>query len=295
MSSASNIAPPINDVKVSAYKIPTDKPESDGTLKWTSTILVLVEGQAGEESGFGYTYAAKSTAQFIQNILRSEVTQISCFDIPAAWQAMKSAIRNQGTCGMAFMALSAVDTALWDLKAKLLGLPLIKLIGAEREGMPVYGSGGFTSYSIEELEKQLVRWVDEGIPRVKMKIGRHPGKDLQRVQAVRESIGPDAELFVDANGAYSVKQAGALAKQFADEGVSWFEEPVLSDDLDGLRFIRQHRPAGMEVAAGEYGYRLSYFNDMLAAGAVDVLQADATRCGGITGFLRAGTVCDGWH
>src|SRR5699024_4986593 len=200
-----------------------------------------------------------------------------------------------GNCGVAFMALSAVDNALWDLKAKLLGLPLIKLIGAERKGMPVYGSGGFTSYSIEELEKQLAGWVDEGIPRVKMKIGRHPGKDLQRVQAVREAIGPDAELFVDANGAYSVKQAGALAKQFADEGVSWFEEPVLSDDLDGLRFIRQHRPAGMEVAAGEYGYRLSYFNDMLAAGAVDVLQADATRCGGITGFLRAGTVCDGWH
>src|SRR5699024_9357683 len=262
---------PIDDISVSAYTIPTDKPESDGTLQWDSTTLILVEVTAGGETGMGYTYAGESAALFIDNILRDAVSGLNCFDIPAAWQAMKSTIRNEGNCGVAFMALSAVDNALWDLKARLLDLPLIKLIGAEREGMPVYGSGGFTSYSIEELQKQLAGWVDEGIPRVKMKIGRHPSKDLQRVQAACEAIGPDAELFVDANGAYSVKQAGALAKQFADEGVSWFEEPVLSDDLDGLRFIRQHRPAGMEVAAGEYGYRLSYFNDMLAAGAVDVL------------------------
>src|SRR5699024_10796469 len=186
----------------------------DSTPQMANTTLIMVEVSAGGATCMGYTYSGESAALFIDNILRNAVSGLNCFDIPAAWQAMKFAIRNEGNCGVAFMALSAVDNALWDLKAKLLGLPLIKLIGAERKGMPVYGSGGFTSYSIEELEKQLAGWVDEGIPRVKMKIGRHPGKDLQRVQAVREAIGPDAELFVDANGAYSVKQAGALAKQF---------------------------------------------------------------------------------
>src|SRR5699024_11938891 len=177
--------------------IPTDKPESDGTLQWESTTLILVEVTAGGETGMGYTYAGESAALFIDNILRDAVSGLNCFDIPAAWQAMKSTIRNEGNCGVAFMALSAVDSTLWALKAKLLGLPLIKLIGAEREGMPVYGSGGFTSVSIEELEKQLVRWVDEGIPRVKMKIGRHPAKDVERVEAAREAIGPEAKLFID--------------------------------------------------------------------------------------------------
>ena len=125
-----------------------------------------------------------------------------------------------------------------------------------------------------------------------MKIGRHPADDLGRVRAAREAIGPDAELFVDANGAYSRKQALAMAERFAELGVTWFEEPVSSDDLDGLRLLRDRGPAGMDIAAGEYGYDLFYFRRMLEAGAVDVLQADATRCGGITGFLRVGALCE---
>ena len=295
MSATTNNAPSITKIDVSAYSIPTGKPESDGTLRWQSTTMVLAKVAAAEQTGIGYTYSAESTAAFIQNILQDEIIGINCFNIPAAWQAMKSAIRNQGNCGVAFMALSAVDTALWDLKARLLELPLVKLIGQVREGMPVYGSGGFTSYSIKELQKQLSGWVGEGIDSVKMKVGRHPDKDVQRVKAAREAIGPEAELFVDANAAYSVKQAVAFANQFAGQGVSWFEEPVLSDNLEGLHFIRQHAPVGMDITAGEYGYRLSYFKNMLQAQAVDVLQADATRCGGITGFLRVGTVCDAWH
>jgi L-alanine-DL-glutamate epimerase-like enolase superfamily enzyme len=160
-----------------------------------------------------------------------------------------------------------------------------------RNAVPVYGSGGFTSYSVAELQHQLAAWVDQGIARVKMKVGRAPDEDGMRVEAARAAIGPAAELFVDANGAYGVKQALAFGEVFATQGVSWFEEPVSSDNLAGLRLLRERLPGGIEVAAGEYGYELPYFQRMLR-GAVDVLQADATRCAGITGFLQAGVLCD---
>jgi L-alanine-DL-glutamate epimerase-like enolase superfamily enzyme len=200
---------------------------------------------------------------------------------------MVHAIRNLGRPGISSMAISAVDASLWDLKARLLELPLVTLLGQRRDSAPIYGSGGFTSYSREQLQRQLGDWVASGIPRVKMKIGRHPGADPGRVAAAREAIGPDAELFVDANGAYSRKEALALAEIFAAEsGITWFEEPVSSDDLEGLHLIRDRAPSGMAIAAGEYGYDLWYFRRMLEANAVDVLQADATRCAGITGFLR---------
>jgi len=190
------------------------------------------------------------------------------------------------------MAISAVDAALWDLKARLLNLPLVTLLGAVREGVAVYGSGGFTSYSHAQLQKQLAGWVADGITRVKMKIGTDPAADAERVRRAREAIGPNTELFVDANGAYTRKQALAFAETFTEYGVSWFEEPVSSDDLEGLRLLRDRAPTGMNIAAGEYGYDLFYFRRMLDAGAVDVLQADATRCAGITGFLRVGALCE---
>ena len=193
------------------------------------------------------------------------------------------------------MAISAVDIALWDLKARLLNVPLLTLLGAARKSVPIYGSGGFTSYSEKQLLDQLTGWVKQGITRVKMKVGRDAKADVGRVAAARAAIGPKAELFVDANGAYSRKQALAQAEKFAERNVTWFEEPVSSDDLAGLRLLRNRVPAGMEVAAGEYGYEAGYFRRMLATGAVDVLQADATRCGGITGFLQAAALCEAHH
>jgi L-alanine-DL-glutamate epimerase-like enolase superfamily enzyme len=212
-------------------------------------------------------------------------------DVPAAWQAMAVATRNLGRPGIVASAIAAVDTALWDLKARLLDLPLVSLFGAVRDAVPLYGSGGFTSYSDAELRDQLGAWAAAGFRRVKMKVGSDPVDDPRRVTVAREAIGPDVELMVDANGAYRGKQALRLADAFAEQGVTWFEEPVSSDDLDGLRLLRDRAPAGMAVAAGEYGYDLPYFRHMLEAGAVDVLQADATRCAGFTGFLRVAALC----
>ena len=282
---------PIRDLQVSAYTVPTDAPESDGTYAWNKTTMVLVEVSAGNTSGLGYTYADISTATLIKTLLADVVLGQDAMNVAGCWQEMVEAIRNLGRPGIASMAISAVDAALWDLKARLLNLPLVNLLGAVRAGAPIYGSGGFTSYSREQLQGQLAGWVEQGIPRVKMKIGRDPNADIARVHQAREAIGPDTALFVDANGAYSRKQALGLATFFEEEGVTWFEEPVSSDDLPGLHFIRDRVPAGMEVAAGEYGYDLFYFRRMLDAGAVDVLQADATRCAGITGFLRVDALC----
>ena len=213
----------------------------------------------------------------------------------ASWNAMVSRIRNLGRPGIASMAISAVDIALWDLKARLLNIPLVTLFGAVRNSVPIYASGGFTSYSDKQLQMQLAGWVKQGIPRIKMKIGRNAAADVGRVREARTAVGDETELFVDANGAYSRKQALEKAERFADLNVSWFEEPVSSDDLAGLRLLRDRAPAGMDIAAGEYGYDAGYFRRMLGAGAVDVLQADATRCGGITGFLQAAALCEAHH
>lgn len=276
----------------SAFTIPTDFPESDGTIKWDSTTLVLVEIEGGGKQGLGYTYADATAADFINNTLKEIVLGADVMDIPAAYAAMLVAIRNVGTNGLAAMAVSAIDNALWDLKARTLDVPVVSLLGRARQDFPVYGSGGFTSYPIDRLQKQLSDWAEQGFKQVKMKIGRDPDKDIYRVQMAREAIGENTALFVDANGAYSAKQALEKAKQFADLGVKWFEEPVPSADLEGLNFIRCHAPACMDIAAGEYGFNLPYFENMLAAKAVDVLQADATRCGGLSGFLKAGHLCE---
>ena len=276
--------------RVSLYTVPTDAPESDGTLAWNSTTLVLVQIDAGGRHGMGYSYANRATATLIHDTLAAVVAGRNALDIAGAWAAMAAAIRNLGRPGIASMAIAAVDNALWDLKAKLFGASLLDLLGAARDSIPVYGSGGFTSYTDAQLRDQLGGWVRSGIGMVKMKVGREPERDVARVRVARDAIG-DARLFVDANGAYSRKQALALAKAFADLGVSWFEEPRPSHDLEGLHLLRDRAPAGMDIAAGEYGYDLIYFRRMLQAGAVDVLQADATRCAGISGLLDAAALC----
>ena len=281
----------VDRLDVSAYTIPTSSPEQDGSLSWNETTIVIVSVAAEGVAGLGYSYADISTARLIDHVLRRAVLGSDACRPTATWAAMERAIRNLGRPGIASMAIAAVDTALWDWKARFLKMPLVTLLGQVRDAIPVYGSGGFTSYSVPELTKQLKGWVSDGIPGVKMKIGAHPEADLDRVRAAREAIGDNAGLFVDANGAYDRKQALAKAEQFRDSDVSWFEEPVSSDDLEGLRLIRDRAPAGMEIAAGEYGYHSMYFRRMLESGAVDVLQADATRCAGVTGFLQADSLC----
>lgn len=282
----------VERIAVSAYAVPTDAPEADGTYAWNRTVLVVVNASSAGVTGLGYTYADAATAKLIKTLLAKVVLGRSAFALTASYDAMIRAVRNLGWSGIAAMAISAVDAALWDLKARLLNVAVATLLGPVRERVAIYGSGGFTSYAIPELQERLAAWVARGIPRVKMKVGSEPEADIERVSRAREAIGHATELFVDANGAYSRKQALRRAEAFAELGVSWFEEPVSSDDLFGLALLVQRAPAVMEIAAGEYGYRPEYFERLIGAGAVDVVQADATRCGGVTGFMRVAAVCD---
>ena len=283
----------VDAIDVRTYTVPTDAPEADGTLSWDSTTMVLVLATSGSTRGLGWTYGPPACASMITDMLAGVVTGRGAMDVTGSSEAMIRAVRNAGRPGVAGYALSAVDIALWDLKARLLDLPLFRLLGAVREQVPVYGSGGFTTYDEHRLREQLTHWaVEQQIPRVKIKIGEswggEPGRDLERMRQARSVIGDAAELFVDANGGYTRKQAIRVMTAAADAGVSWFEEPVSSDDLEGLREVRD--AVLPDVTAGEYGNDLYYFRRMCAAGAVDCLQADASRCGGITEWLRAAAV-----
>jgi L-alanine-DL-glutamate epimerase-like enolase superfamily enzyme len=283
----------VDAVDVSVYTVPTDAPEADGTLTWDSTTMVLAEVRAGDSRGIGWTYGPRACASVITDVLADVICGRSPLEVTGSWDAMVKAVRNLTRPGVAGYAISAVDVALWDLKARVLGLPLHHLLGAVRESVPVYGSGGFTTYTERQLGDQLDDWVGEhSIPRVKIKIGESWGtnldRDLERMHQARSIIGDDVELFVDANGGYRAKQAIRLMNTAGDLDVRWFEEPVSSDDLGGLREVRAAVLA--DVTAGEYGYDLYYFRRMCAADAVDCLQADVSRCGGITEWLRVAAV-----
>lgn len=281
----------VTEGSVTFYTIPTDEPEADGTCSWKSTSMVLVRLECGEIRALGYTYADKGTAAVAEKLLKEIVLHSDPLRGAETRQGMLRQIRNMGETGIAMMAVSAIDNALWDLRARLLNVPLVSLLGQVRTGIRVYGSGGFTTYSDRQLSDQLGGWAEQGFSLVKMKIGTHPEEDPGRVCTARKAIGDRCELFVDANGAYTVTQAIELAQRFAEQGVRWMEEPVSSDDIVGLDQVRRRAPYGMDIAAGEYGYTAWYFQRMIAAQAVTVMQADATRCGGITGFLEVGALC----
>jgi L-alanine-DL-glutamate epimerase-like enolase superfamily enzyme len=281
---------PVEDLQVTTATVPTDAPESDGTFAWSSTTIVLVEVRSGDAAGVGWTYGPAATAAVIAGALRDNVVGADPAEIPRIWLANERALRNAGAVGVGALAISAVDIALWDLKARLLGVALADLLGRFHEAAAVYGSGGFCSYSDEQLREQMRGYADLGIGRVKMKVGRDPERDRHRCAVVREAIGDDVELFVDANGAYGRQEALRWAHVFAGEfGARYLEEPVSSEDLEGLRYLRDRVPPPLVVAAGEYGWNLPYFARML--GSVHVQQADVTRCGGITNALRVGALC----
>jgi L-alanine-DL-glutamate epimerase-like enolase superfamily enzyme len=286
---------PIDRLECAVYRIPTDRAEGDGTFEWNATTMIIVNLHAGKTVGTGYTYADAAAAHLIAEALQNVIVGSNALDIERVGQRLWRQVRNSGRSGIAACAISAVDLALWDLKARLFGTPLCRLLGQVREVVPVYGSGGFTTYSDDVLCEQFSRWVrDDGCRFVKMKIGAEPARDPHRIRAGRSAIG-DAELFIDANGAFKPAQSVRFADAIRQYDIRWFEEPVSSDDEAGLRFVRHSTPPSMEVAAGEYVFTLDDARRLLSAGAVDVLQADATRCGGISGFLKIAALAETYH
>lgn len=279
--------PPITKLTTAVYRFPTPQPEADGTLHWDATTAVTVTLTAGGQTGLGWTYSSAAAASVIQDTLAGAVTDCDAFDVAAGWSAMHRACRNLGTRGLVMQAISAVDIAWWDLKARLLRVPLESLLGRCRSEVPIYGSGGFTTLTDAQLEEQVEWWRSVGCTAMKIKIGQSWGtripRDLARVGELRRHAGDEAALMVDANGAYTTGQARRVGAALDELGVTWFEEPVSSDDTAGLADVRA--ALRCDVAAGEY------VTDIYDAAAllpvVDCLQLDATRCGGYTGWLRA--------
>jgi len=275
-------APTVSSVQTRWATVPTDQPEADGTLAWDSTTMVAVEVRAGDEVGTGWTWAPAAAARLIEDVLTPVVLNRPPLAPADAQAAMVHAVRNVGRPGLASMAVSAVDIAIWDLGARMLGIPLTTWFGASPRPVPVYGSGGFTSYDDDRLVLELEAWKARGLSVVKIKIDA----DLHRVELARDVLGDDIELMVDANGAFEVGRARRIGRRLDQLGVTWFEEPVTSDDLAGLALLRDHLDC--DVAAGEYGYDLRYFHRM--APVVDCLQIDVTRCGGYTEWRRIAAV-----
>lgn len=276
----------ITGVSTAVYTFPTPQPEADGTLAWDATTAVAVELSAGGTTGLGWTYSSPAAAEVIRHHLAGVARQHDAFAPAAGWEAMHRAGRNLGTRGLYLQALSAVDIAWWDLKARLLGVSLANLFGRCRDAVPIYGSGGFTTLDDSGLAEQVAWWQSVGCSAMKIKIGESRGacvdRDLRRVEQLAELAGPRAQLMVDANGAYSVSQAGRVGRSLDELGVVWFEEPVSSDDLDGLAMLRA--VLDCDVTAGEYAAELYDIRALLPV--VDCLQLDVTRCGGYTGWLR---------
>jgi len=286
---------PLKSATVSAYTIPTETPEADGTADWDSTTILIVELSARDATGLGFSYTNEAAAKVAQQLIEKVVLGCDAFDIPAIHHAMDRLARNWGRPGLVSTAIAGVDIALWDLKAKLLGQSLLSLLGKCRDSIAAYGSGGFTSYTERQLIDQLTGWANEGFSAVKMKIGRDAGTDIERVAEVRRALGEQTEIYVDANGAYDRKQALYTSQPFSEFGVTWFEEPVSSDDRAGLRLLVEHAPPPVRIVAGEYIYVLDDARLLVEAQAVDVLQVDVTRCGGITNFLKVSDLAEVCH
>ncbi len=289
--------PLIDSLECSVYTVPTDQPEADGTITWSATTCVVVQAGAGGRTGLGYTYGPAACAGIVADLLQEVVVGRPAFAVVGSWGAMVRRCRNAGRPGIVSMAISAVDTALWDLAARLVDRPLADLLGRVRDTVPVYGSGGFTTYDDATLRRQLEHWVgDLGVSAVKIKVGQSWGhaaeRDLARTRLARDVVGDQVEVFVDANGGYTRGQAGRLGHAYDDLGVTWFEEPVSSDDLSALAGLRGE--LATDVAAGEYAYDVAYVNRMCGAGAVDCMQIDVTRIGGITEWQRGAAVAAGY-
>ncbi|MFE4461167.1 enolase C-terminal domain-like protein [Nocardia tengchongensis] len=283
--------PLIDDVTVDSYRFPTPQTEADGTLAWDATTAVVVAIRAGHERGLGWTYSSPAAATVVEHHLAPEVRGTSPDDVTDTWLRLRRACRNFGTSGVVAHALSAVDIALWDLKARLLEVPLESLLGSVRRATAVYGSGGFVNLTDEQLTDQVIGWEAAGCTAVKIKIGVDADRDIERITLVRKLLGGRTAIMVDANGAYTPGEACRVGVELDRLGVVWFEEPVTSDDFTGLRTVRD--AVRCDIAAGEYVY--SEYEAERLIDAVDCLQLDITRCGGYTGFLRGSAVAAAHH
>jgi L-alanine-DL-glutamate epimerase-like enolase superfamily enzyme len=288
----------ITDLTTSLLQIPSAQPLGDATATWNllGGCFAHIRTNAGLE-GLGWSGASSAIREVIEHNLKPIIVGSDPLEIERLWDRMFSSVRSIGRKGAALCAISAVDIALWDLKAKMLGLPLYKLLGPYTDSVPVYGSGGWTTLSDAELVNEMAGYVQRGFTHVKMKVGRNFGSceadDIRRLALVRKALGADVGIYVDANGGYRAKQAISIAKRFEEYGVSLFEEPVIADDIEGLSVIA--KSTTIPIAAGENEYTKYGFKDLIARGGVDVVQPDVGRVGGVTEWLKVAHLAEAFN
>src|SRR3712207_975596 len=280
----------ITEVSTTVLHVPGELGFQDTTIRHRGSgrgaLFVHIKTDEGREGlGLGTVPASRG---LIEETLAPLLIGRDPLNHEMLWEDMFWRVRGFGRKGLAFCAISAVDIGLWDLKGKIFDAPLYKLIGHYTERVPIYGSGGWTHFSEDELVREQVGYVERGIPHVKMKVGKDFGKaeaeDLRRLAAVRKAVGDDVEIYVDANNGYYAKQAIAMSKRFEEFNVRWFEEPVLADDIQGLAEIS--RATTIPVATGEHEYTKYGFKDLISHGGADIVQPDVGRVGGVTEWMK---------
>jgi len=291
----------IKKIDVHLVSTPISAGYTDATRKveMIGYTVVRITTDQGLE-GIGVTYhevGGEATRELILRNMAPKLIDRDPLETEAIWQEIFHYLRGVGRKGLMYGALSAVDTALWDLKGKIVGLPLYKLLGGNRTSIPVYASGGWTSFSDEQLVDEMKSMVARGYRMVKFKVGVEGGsnirRDVERVRKVREAVGPDIGLLVDANNCFDAATAVQLANRIREYDIVLFEEPVFADDIPGL--ARFKRGTDIPLGTGEHEYTKFGVRDLLMHDAVDVVQVDVARVGGYTELLKAAALAQAWN
>ena len=289
----------IERLRADHYVIPLETPLTDSThgeMRAFEIVTARVSDAEGAE-GVGYTFTCGVNGGAIADILGREMPPLLAGRdadlIEAIWHDLWWAFHYGGRGGPTVLALSALDMALWDLKARRAGLPLWRLLGGHDPRVPCYAGGIDLGLSADELIEQTHRNRDAGHRAIKMKVGRERlSEDVEKIAAMRDEFGPDMPLMVDANMKYTVAQAIRAARAFEPFDLTWFEEPIPPDDLAGHA---QVVAAGLPIAAGENLRSLWEFKSLIASGGVAFPEPDVTNCGGITPFLKVAHLAEAFH
>ncbi|MCL2035126.1 MAG: mandelate racemase/muconate lactonizing enzyme family protein [Oscillospiraceae bacterium] len=291
----------ISDVQVHLAVHPVADGVADATRR-VETIGFLVVRLTTDQGleGIGVTYhevGGEAVSDLITRNMAPGLIGRSPFETEKIWCEMCAYLRGVGRKGLMFCALSAIDNALWDLKGKILGLPLYRLLGGAERMVPVYASGGWTSYDDGKLLEEVSSMLSKGYTHIKIKVGvdggKNPQRDLQRVRKVREMIGDQIVLMLDANNCWDAATAVKFADAVKECDILFLEEPVFADDIPGLR--RYRRSSCIPLATGEHEYTKYGARDLVLAEAADIIQMDAARVGGYTEMLKIAAITQAWN
>jgi mandelate racemase len=275
--------------------LPLPRRYISGIHDYSTTENVLLELDVGDAVGIGHAFAfiprqADAIRTIVVDLAETLVGQ-PVDRVRAVWADLWARINFVGQSGVTVMALAALDTAIWDLLAQRAGMPLYRMLGAVRSTLPVYASGGWFTYSKDELVEEALAFAQQGYAGYKIKIGRPDWRtDIARGEHVLDRIGDRIPLMVDANQAYSVERAIAVGRALASLGISWYEEPVAVQDVDGS--ARVTAAVDVPLATGETVFTRFGFQPLIERRAADVLMPNVVRCGGPSQFLHVASLAD---